>query len=128
MDEPKTRYTFTDGSLLTLAAGHVVTVTSDSTVNLGDADTATHRVIGVCDATDGTNAEIMTYGIRATQSDNLQYNAGDILYLSQTAGKVTKTPPTASGTIIQVVGLAKNTASGNTIDMIINPELRVIVN
>ena len=85
---------------------------SDGTpkVKLADANGAgTHPAIGVVqDATisDGDHGYVILGGVLSgIDTDTPGWDSGTILYLSETAGDLTSTRPTASGSVVQQLGV-----------------------
>ncbi len=103
--------------------GDLVYVSDQYTFNAADADIWRKRCMGILVApgyvkmTDGLIQNANTVG-----SANIV--PGDVLYLSQTPGKVSRTaPPLGGGRIQQRVGIAiAYETSGNVVDMIFRPE------
>lgn len=103
--------------------GDLVYISDQYTVDGADADIWRKRCMGVLTYpgvlrfTDGLVKNVNTVG-----SGNIV--PGDVLYLSQTPGKVSRTaPPLGGGRIIQRVGIAISyEASGSVVDMIFRPE------
>lgn len=103
--------------------GDLVYISDEYTFNSADADIWRRRCMGVfvspgyVKMTTGLVQNVNTVG-----SGNIV--PGDVLYLSQTPGKVSRTCPPNGGTIIhQRVGIAISYEnSGNVVDMIFNPE------
>lgn len=92
----------------TLAAGDIVNVYDDSgtaKVRKADATTAGKQAVGfVLDSvTSGQSIEVHFEG----QCTNLTgLTPGATVWLSTTAGEVTETAPSASGNVVQIVGIA----------------------
>lgn len=103
--------------------GNLVYISDQYTFNNADADMWRKRCMGVfvspgyVKMTDGLVQNVSTVG-------SADIVPGDVLYLSQTPGKVTRVCPPNGGTIIhQRVGIAISyETSGNVVDMIFKPE------
>jgi hypothetical protein len=66
-----------------------------------DADSIdTMPAIGVLGAT----GQVVTHGI--IRYDSWNWTAGDPVYVCTTAGSMTQTPPSGSGDIVQIIGIA----------------------
>lgn len=112
---------FTDGAPGVLAAGMVTYISGNNTVSPANATDNTKPGIAICRTTDGVIAKIKQFGVAI---DVLTIGAGDIvagslLFLSTTAGKVTKTPPSGSGNIIQVIGRATKAEIAGKVDALL---------
>lgn len=69
-----------------------------------DAQNTTNTLIAMC-LTAGGSGETLTFLLKGFYGLS-GFTAGDILYISQTAGDVTATRPTANGTFVRIVGYA----------------------
>ena len=63
-------------------------------------------LFGIALGTSPTSDGLLVKGIRAYANS---FTAGDILYISTTAGTVTNTAPSATGDFVRVVGYALST-------------------
>jgi hypothetical protein len=98
-----------------LSAGNFVNIFSDAgtpKVRKADATTISKQAHGFVleSVSAGNNATVYFEGSN-TQLSGL--TTGATYFLSATAGAVTDTPPTASGYIVQAVGVAANTTTIN---------------
>lgn len=85
--------------------GKAVYISANNTVAQADADaTTTMPCIGI---SVGTN-KVLVWG--TIRDDSWSWTAGDILYVSTTAGSLTTTAPSGSGDQVQVVGVAISSA------------------
>jgi hypothetical protein len=98
----------------TLTKGDVVYVSGTHssgkpTVALADANgSSTYPALGLIYATvaNGAHCQVIISGfLDKIDTDTPSWNAGDALYLSETAGDLTTTRPTASGTKVQKVAM-----------------------
>ena len=83
--------------------------TTNSEVVEADASTyATARAIGIAPAaiSDTATGTILLQGF--IRNDSWSWTPGSALYLSETAGAMTHTPPSTDGAFVQVVGVALN--------------------
>lgn len=90
-----------------VAFGDICYIESDGKMYLADADAAGEFPAQfMAAATTGTNAtgNFFMYGI--ARNDAWNWTVGGTLYLSDTAGDITQTPPATSGDCIQVLGFA----------------------
>ncbi len=88
-----------------IAVNDVVYISSSNTVGLADNNGSnTFPVIGIVTSKPTTTTCIICLFGEITLSG---LTAGVSYYLSSTAGAMTVTPPTASGSIIQILGVAK---------------------
>lgn len=92
---------------LTLTSGKVYMLNpSTQTLEEADANAASgwNGMICVCtdQATDGS--QLCVNGIVKTTTNTSTLKKGDIMYMSETAGEVTATAPTTSGSIVRVLG------------------------
>lgn len=112
----------TDGSPGTLAAGMPVYISAENTLAPADATGATKPTVAICRTTDGTTATIRQFGVArdVLTIGSADISAGDRIYLSTTAGKVTKTPPSADGNVIQFLGWALTDEASGKIDLLLN--------
>lgn len=104
-----------------LGKGDLVYVTSLGTVRLAKADAAGKEAVGYVleTAIAGSRVNVFFLGKIGGLSG---LTRGDRYYLSDTnAGKVTATPPTASGAVVQYIGTAITTS-----DLMFEPEDGVI--
>ena len=113
---------FTDGSPGTLAAGMPAYISAENTLAPADATDATKPAVAICRTTDGTTATIRQFGVATDvlTIGSADISAGDRIYLSTTAGKVTKTPPSAEGNVIQFLGWALTDEASGKIDLLLN--------
>jgi len=113
---------FTDGSPGTLAAGMPVYISAENTLSPADATGGTKPTVAICRTTDGTTATIRQSGVAkdVLTVGSADISAGDRVYLSTTAGKVTKTPPSGSGNVIQFLGWALTDEASGKIDLLLN--------
>jgi len=103
--------------------GDLVYISDEYTFDLADANVAAKRCIGillspgVVKLSDGLAKNVNTVG-------NSDIVPGDVLYLSETGGKVSRTAPDPGGERIQQrVGVALSYEnSGNVVDMVFRPE------
>jgi len=111
----------TDGSSGALEAGMPVYISAASTVSLADATDGTKPAAAFCRTTDGTTARIRQYGIAQAviTVGEADIVPGDLVFLSTTPGKVTKTPPAASGNVIQVLGRAVTAEAAGKVDILL---------
>lgn len=112
---------FTDDSEGTLTAGMVVCISAANTVNLANATDDTKSGVAICRTTDGVTVKIKQFGVA---KDIITIGAGDIapgdlVFLSTTLGKVTKTPPSESGNIVQVIGRAITEENSAKVDVLL---------
>lgn len=112
---------FTDGSGGTLTAGMVVYLSAVDTVHLANATDATKPAMAVCRTTDGTTAKVKMMGIAkgVVTVGAADIVAGNLIYLSTIAGKVTKTAPTGAGNIRQIIGRAITAESAGKVDIML---------
>ena len=99
-----------------------VYISAANTMSLADATDGTKPAVAFCRTTDGTTAKIRQYGIAedVITVGSADISAGDRIYLSTTAGKVTKTPPSADGNVIQFLGWALTDEASGKIDLLLN--------
>lgn len=95
----------TDGSGETLTAGQLVCISGVNTVTIADADDSAKIAIGICNSTDHTTAQVQLLGKVTKLKATGTIAAGNILYLSQTAGYATATAPSAPAER-QIIGIA----------------------
>jgi len=88
----------------TLVAGNVYYLNTSNAWTPTDADVVADSsgFIGIALGTSPTSDGILIRGY--VRSSSFGYNEGVKLYLSQTASGITNTAPTASGTVIRIVG------------------------
>jgi hypothetical protein len=103
--------------------GDLVYISDQYTVNAADADSFAKRAVGVLQS-----AGIIKWMTGLIRNVNTVGGGniipGDILYLSTTAGKVSRTSPSGSGQIQQRVGTAVSyESSGNVVDMIMHIDI-----
>jgi hypothetical protein len=112
----------TDGSSGALEAGMPVYISAANTLSLADATDTTKPAVAICRTTDGTTATIRQFGVATDvlTVGSVDISAGDRIYLSTTAGKVTKTPPSAEGNVIQFLGWALTDEASGKIDLLLN--------
>jgi hypothetical protein len=92
------------------AVGEVVYASGASTVSLADADNSSaSKIIGVVSAT----GEIVHVGPCDFHVDAAGCSAGDRLYASPTAGRVTATPPSTTNQYVAPIGLALASIAAN---------------
>ena len=107
----------------TISAFDLVCIhTTNSEVVEADASAyATARVIGIAPSaiSDTATGTILLQGF--IRNDSWSWTAGSPLYLSETAGAMTHTPPSTDGAFVQVVGVALNSDVAY-----INPSMDVI--
>lgn len=113
--------TYTSGEALNL--GSAVYISAASTVSKADAsaDDALSRFVGFAEAAVGgaASVQIRTRGSTTVEVDAATYAAGEEIYLSETAGRVTNVAPSTSGAVVHLVGYAASSvgvkAAGETI-------------
>lgn len=111
----------TDDSAATLTAGMAVYISGASAVSLADATDTTKPCVGFCDSTNGTTAQVRNAGkIQSVPVVGSAVSAGDKLFLSETAGSLTKDAPTTSGAIQQIVGYALTNEAASVVDVLIS--------
>ena len=92
------------------ATGDAVYASAASTVSLADADNSSaSKVIGVVAA----SGEVVHIGPCDFHVDAGGCTAGDRLYASATAGRVTATPPSTAGQYVASLGIALETIAAN---------------
>lgn len=112
-----------DKTINNAVANDVVYVDSDDTFDQAQAIGESKVGIGVYD---GTNIYLIgNKNINTVGSGDI--TAGDKVYLSITAGKVTKTPPSGSGQIIQYIGRAKSAESTSLVNVILDIDTNPIL-
>lgn len=111
-----------DGAPGTLEAGMPVYISAENTLAPADATDGTKPAVAICRTTDGTTATIRQNGVAkdVLTVGSADISAGDRIYLSTTAGKVTKTPPSADGNVIQFLGWALTDEASGKIDLLLN--------
>jgi hypothetical protein len=90
-----------------VTAGDALYISANDTVLKADASAiATGKLIGFAKTTEAAaaNVEVVKVGVIS----NITASAGDILYLSTTAGALTTTPPSGAGEIVYKAGYAKS--------------------
>tara|TARA_R110000824_G_scaffold54765_1_gene151215 strand:- start:242 stop:1510 length:1269 start_codon:yes stop_codon:yes gene_type:complete len=106
-------HTFSGVSAQMLAGGAIAAFdlvcihTTTSEVVEADASAyATARVIGIAPAaiSDTATGTVLLHGF--VRDDTFNFTAGSTLYLSETAGAMTHTPPSTDGAFVNVVGVA----------------------
>lgn len=104
------------------ANGDIVYVSGANTFGLADATGNTKPAIGVVS---DLSSEIVKFNGRVTVNTvgAADIVAGDVVFLSTTAGKVTKTPPESGSHIVQGIGRAIEAESGSQVDIILSIEL-----
>lgn len=106
---------------LTLTSGKVYMI-DPTTSNLVEADanatTGWNGMICVCTdkATDGS--QLCINGVVKTTTNTSTLKKGDVMYMSETAGEITATAPTTSGSIVRVLGHLIDPARGT---ILLNP-------
>jgi hypothetical protein len=106
-----------------VAVGNLVCITDDYSFENADADIYARRAVGVLQSS-GTVRYIsgLVQDVNTVGSGNIV--AGNIVYLSSTAGKVTKTAPMGTGKIQQKIGMAiGDEKSGNKVDIVMQIDL-----
>ena len=97
-------------------------------VDKSDADAiATGRLIGVAGKAAGAADQaipVINYGVATVVSDATVAASlmGSPCYVSLTAGKVTTTPPSASGDVVYQVGIILLADGGTTVDVLLQPQ------
>lgn len=87
----------------TLVAGQVYTHASGAWVAVdADAQTTTEGLLGMALGTSPTTNGLLVHGVGYLSHD--PGTAGDVLYVSTTAGQVTGTQPSVTGDFVRVVG------------------------
>ena len=109
LDEVIGKIEFTDGSSSAgeLEAGDCAYINSDGEADLADATDDTKPCSAICSSTDGIDTKLKNFGfalVNTVGDGDIVIN--DIVYLSTTPGKVTKTEPDESGNIVQEIGRA----------------------
>ncbi len=98
----------TTGEILVL--GDLVYLSAASTVSKADAsaDDALSRPIGFAEAAAGAAAavKVIYSGLATAVVDAATYAIGEEIYMSETAGRVTNTPPATASSVRQKVGIA----------------------
>lgn len=90
-----------------LSAGDLVNVWSSSGIKVRKADaTASGKEANGFVLSSVSNGALATVYLDGTVTGLTGLNAGDRLYLADTAGAVTVTPPTGTGKVVQYVGTA----------------------
>lgn len=88
-------------------------VTKDGTANrvaLADASDGTLPAFGVVvDVIDATTCVVRQFGEVDTITGGGAFTPGGTVYLSETAGTATQTPPATAGSVVQKIGFAKST-------------------
>lgn len=117
--------TYDPTSDITLASGvddgDVVYVSNDNTFNLANASDSTKPAIAIVVSV--TDELLKNYGIvrNVNTVGNGDIVTGDLVYLSLTDGKVTKTAPESGGRILQYIGRAiTDEISGNKVDLFVS--------
>lgn len=99
--------------------GCVVYISGSGQVGLANAADNTKPAIAICVEVD-TVAKIQQIGsISVKTVGDGDIAAGDKVFLSTTAGKITKTFATAAGNIIQLIGIAKEAESGGMVEIVL---------
>ena len=103
-----------------VSVGDMVAITDEYTFDTATASQMTRKAIGVLLASG--SVKYMTGVVRNVNTDGTAIVPGNVVYLSTTAGKVSKNAPPANGVnIIQAVGTAlTNPSSTNVIDMVMH--------
>ena len=87
----------------TLVAGQVYTHASGAWVAVdADAQTTTEGLLGMALGTSPTTNGLLVHGVGYLSHD--PGTAGDVLYISATAGQVTGTQPSTTGQFVRVAG------------------------
>lgn len=119
----------TDGSEGLLEAGNVVYCSGDWTVTTACAASGDNKpAIGVCRSTTGSIATCQWNGIarNVTTVGSGDILAGNPVFLSAEAGKVTKTPPSLSDQISQLIGIAMTAESGDSVNILLGIDLNPV--
>jgi len=106
----------------TEVAGNAVYLSAADTVAQADAtDTTKMPAIGIIvSKPDATSCWVCHHGVVTGLSG---LTAGSRYYVSETAGAITTTPPTAGGSVVQIIGVAKSTT-----ELIVMPCLDYSIN
>jgi len=116
-----TNYDATVLTLSSVSVGDLVYVSENYTFSQAIADDASKKAVGVA-----TGLTSISFAPGLLQDVNTvgaaDIVAGNILYLSETAGKVTKTAPTGGSTYQQKVGVAIAAETSSKVHMIMNIE------
>lgn len=109
----------TDGD--TLAVGEVVYISAANTASKANATDNTKPGVAVVGEIDGSNAWVISFGKAANvvTVGAANISPGDPLFLSTTSGKVTKTPPTGAGNIVQFIGRALTAENTSKVDALL---------
>lgn len=105
-----------------VAVNDAVYVTGVDTADKADADSVTTGpVIGIVFSKPTATTAYIQYSGELTGFAGL--TSGATYFLSQTAGGITATAPTANGTVMQKVGVARNATT-----LVVNVEPTIIIN
>lgn len=101
--------------------GNVVYISAANTISKANATDNTKIATGVVEEIDDTYVWVRSFGKIANVITIGAANivAGDLLFLSTTDGKVTKTPPASSGNVVQVIGRALTAEASSKVDILL---------
>jgi hypothetical protein len=119
----------TDGSEGALSAGDIVHCTGDWAMTQASAASGDNRPgYGVCRSTTGNITTCQWSGIARDVNTvgSGDIVAGDVIFLSAVAGKVTRTPPSLGGQIVQLVGRAMTAESGDSVNILLGLDLNPV--